>query len=113
MESTQEKRTERVNRNSQQPLIKTTMKKIKFTSKLTNQPNARQKAGGEKRRSILYFKNEAIGTVNGEDELILYCSPENEVINFTDFSTHRELVTYIKDHAEVIYNNYNLKIKTI
>ena len=52
------------------------MKEIKFTLKRGAKPSKLQRAGGEQRSSMIFYKGESIMSVTGNSSLCLYCTPK-------------------------------------
>lgn len=56
------------------------MAKIKFTSKRGEKPSKLQRAGGEQRHSMIFYKGESIMSVTGNSSLCLYCTPKEHLL---------------------------------
>lgn len=87
-------------------------KKIKFTSKKNPKPLKLQRAGGEQRSSLIYYKGESIMSVTGNSSLCLYCKPKNICLRLKNAVDHRYAVNWVKEHVQWIWDNYNLRIKS-
>lgn len=87
-------------------------KKIKFTSKKNNKLSKLQRASGEQVSSTIYFKGESIASVYGASEILLYCVPNNVHLRLKEPQDHRYAVNWVKEHAQWIWDNYNLRIKS-
>lgn len=88
------------------------MAKIKFTSKRGGKPSKLQRACGEQRSSQIFYKGESIMSVTGNSSLCLYCTPKNICLRLKNAVDHREAVNWVKEHAQWIWDNYNLRIKS-
>lgn len=88
------------------------MAKIKFTSKRGKKPSKLQRSGGEQRSSMIFYKGESIMSVTGNSSLCLYCTPKNICLRLKNAVDHRAAVNWVKEHAQWIWDNYNLRIKS-
>jgi hypothetical protein len=88
------------------------MAKIKFTSKRGEKPSKLQRAGGAQRSSMIFYKGESIMSVTGNSSLCLYCTPKNICLRLKNCVDHRAAVNWVKEHAQWIWDNYNLRIKS-
>lgn len=87
-------------------------KKIKFTSKKNPKPSKLARAGGDVQTSSIYYQGERIGSVEGNTRIILICDPKPVCLRLKEPQDHRYAVNYVKEHAQWIWDNYNLRIKS-
>lgn len=78
------------------------MAKIKFTSKRGEKPSKLQRAGGEQRHSMIFYKGESIMSVTGNSSLCLYCTPKNICLR---------LKNWVKEHAQELWEKYPFTVK--
>ena len=88
------------------------MAKIKFTSKKDPKPSKLERAAGNQRGSGIYYQGERIGSIVGNSELNFYCKPKNVRLRLKNAVDHRAAVNWVKEHAQWIWDNYNLRIKS-
>lgn len=82
------------------------MAKIKFTSKRGEKPSKLQRAGGEQRHSMIFYKGESIMSVTGNSSLCLYCTPKNICFRLKNCVDHRAAVNWVKEHAQELWEKY-------
>lgn len=87
-------------------------KKIKFTSKKNPKPSKLARAGGDVQTSSIYYQGERIGSVEGNTCIILICDPKPVCLRLKEPQDHRYAVNWVKEHAQWIWDNYNLLIKS-
>lgn len=87
-------------------------KNIKFTSKRDPKPSKLERAAGEQRGSSIYYQGERIGSVEGNTRIMLICDPKNVYLRLKEPQDHRYAVNWVKEHAQWIWDNYNLRIKS-
>lgn len=87
-------------------------KKIKFTSKKNPKPSKLARAGGDVQTSSIYYQGERIGSVEGNTRIMLICDPKNVYLRLKEPQDHRYAVNCVKEHAQWIWDNYNLRIKS-
>lgn len=87
-------------------------KKIKFTSKKNPKPSKLARAGGDVQTSSIYYQGERIGSVEGNTRIILICDPKPVYLRLKEPQDHRYAVNWVKEHAQWIWDNYNLRIKS-
>lgn len=82
------------------------MAKIKFTSKRGEKPSKLQRAGGEQRHSMIFYKGESIMSVTGNSSLCLYCTLKNICLRLKNCVDHRTAVNWVKEHAQELWEKY-------
>lgn len=87
------------------------MVKIKFTSKRGEKPSKLQRAGGEQRHSMIFYKGESIMSVTGSSSLCLYCTPKNICLRLKNCEDHRAAVNWAKEHAQALWEKYPFTAK--
>lgn len=87
-------------------------KKIKFTSKKNPKPSKLARAAGEMCGSSIYYQGERIGSVEGNTRIMLICDPKNVHLRLKESQDHRYAVNWVKEHAQWIWDNFNLQIKS-
>lgn len=87
------------------------MAKIKFTSKRGEKPSKLQRAGGEQRHSMIFYKGESIMSGTGSSSLCLYCTPKNICLRFKNCEDHRAAVNWVKEHAQALWEKYPFTAK--
>ena len=88
-----------------------TMAKIKFTSKKDPKPSKLERAGGEQRHSMIFYKGESIMSVTGNSSLCLYCTPKNICLRLKNCDGHRAAVNWVKEHAQELWEKYPFTAK--
>lgn len=87
------------------------MKKIKFTSKKNPNPSKLARAAGEVQTSAIYYNEERIGSVKGNDSITLFCDPNHVYLRLKEPKDHRYAVNWVKDHAQELWDKFNFRIK--
>lgn len=87
-------------------------KKIKFTSKKCPSPSKLERACGETQTSLIYYQGEYIASVEGNTRIMLLCDPNPVYLKIKDPQDHRFAVNWVKEHAQWIWDTYNLRIKS-
>ena len=85
---------------------------LTFTSKKNLKPSKLARAGGDVQTSSIYYQGERIGSVEGNTRIILICDPKPVYLRLKEPQDHRYAVNWVKEHAQWIWDNYNLRIKS-